>query len=155
MHLGFLIIFAFLVEQITTAAKKFDTSLPCYVTGHSLGAALAVLTPVPVKLLTRNDEVRMYNYAGPRVGDPVFVDAYDHLVPDSFRVVNLGDVVPELPPTQIFHWSYGHVGEEWSFLNQSGNVAGNHALIGPNNYTDAVDKEVPSNAPRTYPTSCV
>ena len=36
-------------------------------------------------------------------------------------------------------------------LNQSGNVTYNHGLISPNNYKDAVGKQVPTNAPRTYP----
>lgn len=94
---------------------------------------------------------QMYSFAGPRVGNPTFVDAYNFLVPASYRVVNLADMVPMLPPTSIFKWVYGDVGEEWSFLNQSGNVAGNHALIGPQNYTDAVNLGIPTNAPRTYP----
>ena len=60
-------------------------------------------------------------------------------------------MIPMLPPSLVFHWQYGHVGEEWSFLNQSGNVAGNHALIGAHNYTDAVNLAIPTNAPRVYP----
>jgi hypothetical protein len=46
---------------------------------------------------------------------------------------------------------YGDLVEEWSVLNQSGNIAGNHALIGSDNYTDAVGKKIPTNAPRVYP----
>ncbi|MGE5325258.1 MAG: hypothetical protein ACM3SW_20490, partial [Actinomycetota bacterium] len=57
------------------------------------------------------------------------------------------------PILPVKHQARGHVGEEWSFLNQSGNIAGNHALIGPNNYTDAVNLAVPTNAPRVYPVS--
>jgi predicted lipase len=121
------------------------------VTGHSLGAALAVLTSPTVDLLTANNDVRMYNFAGPRVGNPAFAGAYSEFVAQSYRVVNLTDVVPFLPPTQIFGWDYAHVGEEWSFLNQSGNVTYNHGLISPKNYTAAVNQQVPTNAPRTYP----
>ena len=44
----------------------------------------------------------MYNYAGPRVGDPIFVDAYNFFVPQSYRVVNLADMIPMLPPSQVF-----------------------------------------------------
>ena len=102
--------------------RASNSSLPCLVTGHSLGAALAVLTSPTVDLLTANNDVRMYNFAGPRVGNPAFAGAYSEFVAQSYRVVNLTDVVPFLPPTQIFGWDYAHVGEEWSFLNQSGNV---------------------------------
>ena len=151
VHLGFLVLFALLADQVLEAAKGFNSSLPCLVTGHSLGAALAVLTSPTVDLLTANKDVRMYNFAGPRVGDPVFVGAYGEHVAQSYRVVNLTDVVPFLPPTRIFGMDYAHVGEEWSFLNQSGNVTDNHGLISPRNYTAAVNQQVPTNAPRTYP----
>jgi triacylglycerol lipase len=151
VHLGFLIFFAMLADQIVTAAKQFNPALPCLVTGHSLGGALAVLASPALKILLPAQTFEMYNFAGPRVGDPIFVDAFNFFVPESYRVVNLSDVVPMLPPSMVFHWQYGDVGEEWSFLNQSGNIAGNHALIGPNNYTDAVNLAVPTNAPRVYP----
>lgn len=151
VHLGFLTFFAMLADQIVTAAKQFNPALPCLVTGHSLGGALAVLTSPALKTLLPAQTFEMYSFAGPRVGDPIFVDAYNFFVPQSYRVVNLSDVVPMLPPSQIFHWTYGDVGEEWSFLNQTGNIAGNHALIGADNYTDAVNLSIPTNAPREYP----
>jgi hypothetical protein len=152
VHLGFLVLFALLADQVLAAAKNFkNPSLPCLVTGHSLGAALAVLAAPTVNLMTPNTDVRMYNFAGPRVGNPAFADAYGMFVQQSYRVVNLTDVVPFLPPTTIFGWDYAHVGEEWSFLNQSGNVTYNHGLITANNYTAAVKQQVPTNAPRTYP----
>ena len=151
VHLGFMYFFIMLIEQIKNAANQFDNDLPCYVCGHSLGAALATLVAPAIKIITKNSDVRMYNYASPRVGDPTFVNAYNCLIPESYRVVNLSDLIPMIPPSQIAHWTYGHVNAEWSFLNQSGNVAGNHALIGPHNYTAAVKKQIPTDAARTYP----
>ena len=151
VHLGFLTLACLLADQIISAAKQFDASLPCLVTGHSLGGALAVLVAPIVRLLTPNTSVQMYGLAGPRVGNPAFAGAYDALIPASFRIVNLADLAPMVPPTQIFDWTYADVGEEWSFLNQTGNVAGNHALIGPDNYTAAVSAGIPTNAARTYP----
>lgn len=151
VHLGFLIFFAMLADQILAAAKQFNPALPCLVTGHSLGGALAVLASPALQIVNPSQMFLMYNFAGPRVGNPTFVDAYNFWVPQSYRVVNLADMIPMLPPTQIFQWQYGDVGEEWSFLNQSGNIAGNHALIGANNYTDAVNLGIPTNAPRVYP----
>lgn len=151
VHLGFLTIFAFLWEQINAAAGKFDNSLPCIITGHSLGAALSVLAAPAMKLLTSNSNTQVYNYACPRVGDPVFADAYNFFIPESYRVANLSDVITIVPPEKIFKWEYKHVATEWSFLNQSGDIGGNHALIGKDNYTEAVNNEIPTNAPRTYP----
>jgi predicted lipase len=151
VHLGFLTIFAFLWEQISAAAGKFDNKLPCIITGHSLGAALSVLTAPAIKLLTANSNTQVYNYACPRVGDTAFADAYDFFIPESYRVANLADLITILPPTNISKWEYKHVNTEWSFLNQTGNIGGNHALIGPDNYTDAVNKLIPTDAARTYP----
>jgi triacylglycerol lipase len=151
VHVGFVVLIAMLAEQILDAAKLFNAALPCLVTGHSLGGALAVLTSPLLTLVAGIPTVRMYNYAGPRVGNAAFAGVYDELVPESFRVVNLADMVPMLPPTKVFGWDYDHVGEEWSFLNQSGNVAGNHGLISPFNYTAAVNASVPTNAARIYP----
>jgi predicted lipase len=151
VHLGFLTIFAFLWEQISAAAGKFDNTLPCIITGHSLGAALSVLTAPVLKLLTANSDTQVYNYACPRAGNPAFADAYDFFIPESYRVANLSDVITILPPEKTLKWEYKHVATEWSFLNQTGDIGGNHALIGKDNYTDAVNNKIPTDATRTYP----
>lgn len=153
VHMGFLALFLFLVPQILDAIQHFNTALPCYITGHSLGGALSTLAPIPVKLMTGNDEVRMYNFASPRVGNPTFAKAYNSVVPDSYRIVNLVDLITIVPPDEIFDWDYQHIGTEWSFLNQSGDVGKNHALTGENNYRVAVEREIPTDASRTYPTA--
>ena len=80
-----------------------DDTWHVFVTGHSLGGALATLFacelgqsasgPGPARDVT----VTMYNFGSPRVGDGTFCDAYNALVPDSVRVVNRGDLVPTLP----------------------------------------------------------
>ena len=158
-HLGFLLLYALLYEQVLAAAQGFSTSDPCYVTGHSLGHALAVFSALTTKLQVYgvgagSDMVQLYSFAGPRVGDPIFADAYNFFIPSSFRVVNLSDVVPVLPPTSIFGYQYQHVGQEWSYLFQTGNVGTNHSLV--DNYVPAVTPPtgpVETNAPRTYPTS--
>lgn len=158
-HLGFLLLYAFLYEQVLAAARGFNTSQPCYATGHSLGHALAVFSALTTdievyKLAGSAGMVQLYSFAGPRVGDPTFADAYNFFLPSSFRVVNLSDVVPIVPPTSIFGYQYQHVGQEWSYLDQTGNVDTNHSLAV--NYVPAVGPPkgpVESNAPRTYPTS--
>lgn len=151
VHVGILAILCMLAEQIIAAGEQFDPSLPCLVTGHSLGGALSVLASPLIWILTKNKSIRMYSFASPRVANAAFAASYNELVPESYRVVNLADAAPILPPARVFSWEYAHVGEQWSFLNQSGDVGGNHALIGANNYTDAVKNRIPTNAPRTYP----
>src|SRR5579863_864821 len=87
----------------------------------------------------------------PRVGNRGFADAYDQLVPESYRVVNLCDVVTEVPPSDIKGLKYKHVGKPWSFLNQSGDVLGNHGIDQPNNYIDAVNARIPTDKRRRFP----
>ena len=72
-----------------------------FVTGHSLGGALATLFACELgrsaRLGRRNVTVTMVNFGSPRVGDGAFCDEYNAFVPDSVRVVNRGDLVPTLP----------------------------------------------------------
>ncbi|CAN0253869.1 unnamed protein product, partial [Discosporangium mesarthrocarpum] len=70
-------------------------------TGHSLGGALATLTTLDLVREYPGVQITMYNFGSPRVGNrqarEAFVDLYDSLVGDSFRVVNDLDVVARLP----------------------------------------------------------
>ncbi len=159
-HFGFLLLYAFLVGQITGAALKFSDCKTCLVTGHSLGAALATLAALTLGTVTfplggTDGKLQMYNFAGPRVGDPVFADAYNYFVPFSYRVTNLADVVPIVPPPLIFGYQYQHIGkldQEWSYLNQTGDVGGNHSIR--ENYIPALNRPgVITNSERHYPCS--
>jgi len=69
-----------------------------YVTGHSLGGALATLCAAELAASGRRGiRVSMVNFGSPRVGNAAFVEAYNSLVPDSIRVVNGADAVPTVP----------------------------------------------------------
>ena len=80
-----------------------------FVTGHSLGAALAILSVPEVIKNTSFTQPIMYNFAGPRVGDSTFKNLYDSLIDTSWRVVNTNDLVPHLPPEFL---NYIHVNTE-------------------------------------------
>ncbi|HVR11981.1 MAG TPA: lipase family protein [Thermoanaerobaculia bacterium] len=163
-NLGFVVIFGFLVDQILSAVNAFaNPNLPLYVTGHSLGGALAALAAPAINFLSSGyfgaglvNRLQMSSFAGPRPGDPIYADAYNFFVPATFRVVNLCDVVPILPPTALAGYQYAQVGgagAEWSYLFQANNVAANHGIL--NNYIPAVNAAVETNAPRQYPNSGV
>ncbi|HEU4562214.1 MAG TPA: lipase family protein [Longimicrobium sp.] len=160
VHLGFLILFAFLRPQLDAAFQQFSSAAGTQVAGHSLGSALATLASVYTAVLRFPASVEMYNQASPRVGDPEFVGAFNALVPDAYRIVNLADLVPMLPPTQISLpveglLTYAHVGQEWDYLWQTGNVGGNHFY--DTNYSVAVKNGYPTNGActfRNYEVSC-
>ncbi|KAJ4904465.1 triglyceride lipase [Raphanus sativus] len=72
-----------------------------YVTGHSLGGALATLLAIELassQLAKRGAiTVTMYNFGSPRVGNKKFADVYNQKVKDSWRVVNHRDIIPTVP----------------------------------------------------------
>ena len=88
-----------LSDEMKDGALKYNT---LFVTGHSLGAALAVLAVPDLKEDIKNlPPVVMYNFAGPSVGNSEFVDIYTSAVNASWRVANTNDVIPKLPPTTL------------------------------------------------------
>lgn len=73
-----------------------------FITGHSLGAALAVVAVPDFVAHTPFKQPVMYNFAGPRVGDPKFSnEVYNALDINSIRVANTNDLVPTLPPILV------------------------------------------------------
>jgi len=72
-----------------------------YVTGHSLGAALSVLTAVSVKGKYPDTPVAIYNFGLPRVGNQAFAQFFESLNIPVFRVVNFDDIVPHVPPQSM------------------------------------------------------
>ncbi|EYU22285.1 hypothetical protein MIMGU_mgv1a001923mg [Erythranthe guttata] len=72
-----------------------------YVTGHSLGGALATLMALELSSsqLAKHGaiNVTMYNFGSPRVGNKIFAQVYNQKVKDSWRVVNHRDIIPTVP----------------------------------------------------------
>ncbi|ETV85361.1 hypothetical protein, variant [Aphanomyces astaci] len=91
--------------------------LTLYITGHSMGGALAVLAAYDCARQF-NIAVCMYNFGGPRVGNPAFVRQYNRAVPNSHRVVLDGDLVAGIPR---FWGLYQHVGTEIA-VDEGGNL---------------------------------
>jgi triacylglycerol lipase len=99
--------FADAVEQVWPEVRRIlgtpSHAKPLWVTGHSLGGAMATLASV--RLTSEGYKVRaVYTYGSPRVGDRLFRDSYSLC---NYRFVNDNDLVPHLP----FRWCYKHVGK--------------------------------------------
>lgn len=68
-------------------------------TGHSLGAAIATLDAVMLKMaLPSNIEVDSVVFGLPRVGNQAFADMVDSLFPTFTHVTNQADPIPIVPP---------------------------------------------------------
>lgn len=86
-----------------------DTSKPIMLTGHSLGGALTTYTAADIALLPTPPaaaNLQIYSIASPRVGDQTFVNAFNTKVINNFRIYNIRDYVPTLPPEDL---GYVHV----------------------------------------------
>jgi hypothetical protein len=66
---------------------------PLFLTGHSMGGALAVLTACRLAKMDR-PPVAIYTFGSPRIGDRTFCGGYS--LP-TYRIVNRLDLVPEMP----------------------------------------------------------
>ncbi|CAJ0932875.1 unnamed protein product, partial [Mesorhabditis belari] len=68
-------------------------------TGHSLGAALAALAAARTAAqgLRNSNQIKLYTFGEPRVGNVQFAASFNNLVPEAFRVVFRSDIVPHLP----------------------------------------------------------
>ena len=133
VHQGYLKIVREQIKPVLIeAVKQLDPTIPCYITGHSLGGAVATLSAMEIALRVPEirEQIQLYTYAAPRIGDRNFAQAHSQLIPNSYRIVNLSDSVPLIPPIKIQNRfttvNYAHVGQKWSFAAQFGDVLLNH-----------------------------
>jgi putative lipase involved disintegration of autophagic bodies len=113
------------METVQAERKKNDR--PIWITGHSLGGALALLAAwrckrkfVPVH--------QIYTFGAPMVGNVETAEAIDRELPDRiFRYVNDHDPVPKLPSLSLLANKYGHCQKEIGL----GIAAGAGAATGP------------------------
>ncbi|MEY3297756.1 MAG: hypothetical protein RLZZ597_1016 [Cyanobacteriota bacterium] len=150
IHSGFRRIADAIINPLAVdAVRQINPNKPCYVSGHSLGAALATILALDIALAVPDlqPQLQVYVYASPRVGNPEFVRSYAKILPNSFRISNLADPIPTMPPTKL-QAEFVHIGEEWSFLNQGGDILPNHIV---DTYRRAIEAEVETNRPRNFP----
>ncbi|MBW4582387.1 MAG: lipase [Tildeniella nuda ZEHNDER 1965/U140] len=150
IHEGFADAYQAIAQQVRDAAQKLNPALPCYITGHSLGGALATLAALDLALHLPQlkPRLQLYTYASPRVGNPEFATRHTQIIPNSYRVINLADAITLGPPRNFQGMTFTHVGQVWSFLVNAGDIDPNHSF---NTYRLAVLREVETDQTRTYP----
>ncbi|REE66963.1 triacylglycerol lipase [Paenibacillus taihuensis] len=133
-HRGFTEVYMSARDQIFRLLDQVPSDKPLFVTGHSLGGALATLASLDIAVNRKPDTIITYTYGAPRSGDPAFVRAYNAAVPISFRIQNEFDVVPHLPPLVYQSpktdktYYYMHVKEEVKRRFHNGSLGGNHVI---------------------------
>jgi Lipase (class 3) len=113
VHAGFWRSVGSLIEPLVEALQPPGDlpERPLFITGHSKGGAEAMLAAY---LLTRKLHpariAGVYTFDQPRLFDAGGRAAYDALLKSAtWRIVNGGDAVPQLP---CWHWGYRHAGNE-------------------------------------------
>ena len=77
------------------ARDKRGTPLPLFITGHSLGGALALLA---TRLMAPDVTGACYTFGAPRIGN---YEYFRFIKTPVYRVVNSSDVVPRVPPGAV------------------------------------------------------
>ncbi|KAJ0903439.1 putative feruloyl esterase [Helianthus annuus] len=115
-----------------------------YVTGHSLGGALATLLALELSSSQLAKcgaiSVTMYNFGSPRVGNKKFADVYNQKVKDSWRVVNHRDIIPSVPRLM----GYCHVAQPiYLSAGDVQNAMENIELLGDGYEGDVIGESTP------------
>lgn len=104
VHSGFYAAFRKIEAKLREVLATTDATKAIYLTGHSLGGALALIAAAA---FGGRDELgpriaAVYTFGAPRVGDAKFPDL---VKAPHYRIVNKGDAVPLVPP----NWLTGYV----------------------------------------------
>ncbi|MEK4048258.1 lipase family protein [Paenibacillus sp. FSL H8-0048] len=133
-HRGFTDIYASARDAILSVLGTLSPEKTLYVTGHSLGGALATLCTLDIAANSAFTAPRLYTYGSPRVGDPDFAKAFSRYVRSSYRYANLFDVTTYVPPTvyklpkQKTKYYYTHVHTLKTLSFQNGSPELNHVI---------------------------
>lgn len=97
---GFRGIYISLREQLLEALNNLPNDSRVFVTGHSLGGALATLA-VPDILNNTHfktyQSIVLYTFASPRCGDRTFAESFKNTNVQHWRIANTEDIVTTMP----------------------------------------------------------
>lgn len=135
VHRGFLQQYEEINEElIDTLHELYTGSEPIWITGHSLGAALATLA---ASELTCSDDLLgpnvkgLYTIGQPRTGDGEFTFEYaKRMRGKSFRFVNGNDIVTRVPLYIPVKFPYEHINQRLKFNEETGELEVGDQFIG-------------------------
>ncbi|HNY22563.1 MAG TPA: lipase family protein, partial [Treponemataceae bacterium] len=133
VHEGFQNSYLSVRDDVIAAVTGAGGAKRLYVTGHSLGAALATFATCDIEANAGKTALATYTYGSPRPGDAAFSAAYGNRFGGrTFRVENSSDIVPEVPfPAQFLGFLGGyfaHVDTPVMINVQKNDVEKNHAI---------------------------
>ncbi|WP_070962729.1 lipase family protein [Vibrio sonorensis] len=96
VHEGFHEAFESVQEKLNAALNELAESKPLFITGHSLGGALATIAAKRLKF--KYGIAACYTFGAPRVGDKEWIATIKTPI---YRIVNAADSVTMLPPNGV------------------------------------------------------
>lgn len=108
LHLGFETAIDAVWPTVEAALKR-RTEQPVFFTGHSMGAALALLGAEHALNKAGITPTAVYTFGTPRTGGLGFFNSYGKLGDTTFRLVHGHDIVATVPPN--LNGNFRHVGQ--------------------------------------------
>ncbi|ETW06678.1 hypothetical protein H310_02860 [Aphanomyces invadans] len=141
VHEGFWTAYQTVAATVLAAIESLhhECPRPVYVTGHSLGGALAILCSLDVALKWGSTQVACTTFGCPRVGGNAFKKLFNALVPTTFRFVNGRDPICHSPLRTLWD-SFTEVGTT-VLLNDFGNMIINPNMLEYNMLNQGVSME--------------
>ena len=138
---GFSDVYDQTADSVAAAIQRAGGKPNVIATGHSLGAALAVLAAAGIVASGAAAQTALYSFAGPRVGDLAFAAGFNRRVADTEDIVTTvplatpapsAGMLPHNPLTFLNNLGqtldYEHVGNSVAFTTHTGSIAGNHDM---------------------------
>lgn len=127
-HAGFTELYRLLRPGLRLALRRTRSGKALYITGYSLGGALACLCALDPAVRKTPASVRLFTFGAPRVGNPAFAEALQIKTSVAIRVHNAGDWVPTLPPESFLGAQYRHGGHGLPLDNRKSNPVSSHSM---------------------------
>lgn len=112
IHNGFGRAYSTVADRVEAALDEVSSpedTRPLFITGHSLGAALAQVAAITLHVHGW-DIAGVYTYGSPRVGNDAFVEAYNrHLGECTYLHMNGNDIVTAFPKIRYAHAGHLHL----------------------------------------------
>lgn len=119
IHYGFLQAYKSIQEPLHRAIKLLSEDLSeeysFFLTGHSLGGALATVAALDMqeKYNLGADRLCVMSFGAPKVGNMNFARGFNKRVPNAFRIINDKDAIAHLPESNSDYsalFRYAHAG---------------------------------------------
>lgn len=148
-HAGFTGLYGLLRPGLRQALARVKSRKQLYVTGYSLGGALACLCAMDPTVRMHAASISLYTFGAPRVGNPAFAEALPQRTAACIRIVNEGDWVVTMPPEDFLGVQYRHGGRIYLLHNRKINPFSSHSFKA---YQEGLEKTAtPSHSHRQPP----